>query len=155
MSWQLQSLEALASTPAVDTVQAEQGSLELSHFLTQAPTDFLEPFDEQPVWAGFTNFFLERCCTLEFPGADAESRRNDLSQQLRQAGCESPEGWAILLALFPFSHPTKLKVEDAQPNCLVGSTAFTKRYEAFTNHHQSPFRKLNWATCLCRSHFLE
>ena len=43
MSWQLQHLEALASTPAVDIAKAEQGCLDLSHFLTQAPTDFLEP----------------------------------------------------------------------------------------------------------------
>ena len=42
MSWQLQSLEALASTPSVDIVQAEQRSLELS-IPDRVPTDFLEP----------------------------------------------------------------------------------------------------------------
>ena len=48
MSWQLQSLEALASTPTVDIAQAEQQGLELSDFLTQAPTDFLEPLMSSP-----------------------------------------------------------------------------------------------------------
>ena len=57
--------------------------------------------------------FLERCCTQKFPGEAAENRRNALSQQLRQVGCETPEGWAVLLALFPFFPPDQLKVEDA------------------------------------------
>ena len=44
MSWQLQSLEALAGTPAVDVEQAEQRSLELSQFLTQLRQTFLSHF---------------------------------------------------------------------------------------------------------------
>ena len=67
MSWQLQSLEALAGTPSVDVAQAEQGSLELSHFLTQAPTDFLEPLLDSPFGRVY-KLFLERCCTARsFP----------------------------------------------------------------------------------------
>ena len=75
MSWQLQSLEALASTPKVDIAQAEQGSLELSHFLTQAPTDFLEPLLSSPFGRVY-KLFLERCCTAKFTGTAAEERRN-------------------------------------------------------------------------------
>ena len=129
MSWQLQSLEALASTPAIDVAQAEQGGLELSHFLTEAPTDFLEPLMSSPFGRVY-KLFLERCCAQEFAGTAAESRRNDLSQQLRQVGCESPEGWGILLALFPFFPPDKLKVEDAAAK-LPGwlHSLYAKRYE--------------------------
>ena len=60
MTWQLQSLEALASTPAVDIAQAEQSSLELSQFLTQAPTDFLEPLMDSPFGRVY-KLFLGRC----------------------------------------------------------------------------------------------
>ena len=130
MTWQLQSLEALASTPTVDIDQAEQRGLELSDFLTQAPTDFLEPLMSSPFGRVY-NLFLERCCAQKFPGPQAESRRNSLSQQLRQVGCESPEGWAVLLALFPFFPPQQLKVEDASsklPGWLYN--LYTKRYEA-------------------------
>ncbi len=130
MSWQLQSLEALAGTPAVDVEQAEQRSLELSQFLTQAPTDFLEPLLSSPFGRVY-KLFLERCCTRKFSGSEAENRRNALSQQLRQVGCESPEGWAILLALFPFFPPEQLKVDDAAsklPSWL--HTLYSDRYEA-------------------------
>ena len=48
MPWQLQSLEALASSPTVDADQAEQGSLQISKFLTEAPTDFIEPLLGSP-----------------------------------------------------------------------------------------------------------
>ena len=130
MSWQLQSLEALASTPAADIAQAEQRGLELSHFLTQAPTDFLEPLMNSPFGRVY-KLFLDRCCTQQFSGSDADSRRKALSQQLRQVGCESPEGWAILLALFPFFTPDQLKVEDAAsklPGWLY--ELYAMRYEA-------------------------
>ena len=112
MSWQLQTLEALASNPAVDVAQAERSSLELSHFLTQAPTDFLEALMSSPFGRVY-KLFIERCCTNKFSGAEAENRRDALSQKLRQVGCETPEGWAVLLALFPFFPPDQLKVEDA------------------------------------------
>ena len=130
MSWQLQSLEALASTPATDLAQAEQVSLEVSQFLSQAPTDFLEPLLGSPFGRVY-KLFLERCCTSGFKGEAAESRRTALSQQLRQVGCESPEGRAVLLALFPFFAPGQLKVEDAVsklPNWLYA--IYAARYEA-------------------------
>ena len=112
MSWQLQSLEALSGTSSIDVVQAERQGLQLSNFLTQAPTDFLEPLLGSPFGRVY-KLFLERCCTQQFSGSEAESHRNALSQQLRQVGCESPEGWGVLLALFPFFPPDQLKVEDA------------------------------------------
>ena len=112
MSWQLQSLEALASTPSADIAQSEQGALELSHFLTQSPTDFLEPLVASPFGRVYKQF-LERCCQSGFSGTAAVNRRNELSQQLRQVGCETPEGWVVLLALFPFFPPGQLKVDDA------------------------------------------
>ena len=129
MSWQLQSLEALASSPAFDITQAEQGSIEMSHFLTQAPTDFLEPLLSSPFGRAY-KLFLERCCKEKFPGTAAESRRNELSQQLRRVGCESPEGWGVLMALFPFFPPDQLKVEEAAaklPGWLY--TLYSARYE--------------------------
>ena len=138
MSWQLQSLEALASNPAVDVARAEQSCLELSQFLTEAPTDFLEPLLNSPFGRVY-KLFLERCCTATFPGTAAESRRNALSQQLRQVGCESPEGWGVLLALFPLFPPGQLKVEDAAaklPNWLY--TFYTSRYEASEPSTPSP-----------------
>ena len=130
MSWQLQSLEALASTPTVDTSQAEKGGLELSHFLTQAPIDFLEPLLSSPFGRVY-KIFLERCCTVKFSGSAAERRREELSQQLRQSGCESPEGWAVLLALFPLYPPNQLKVEDAAAKLPAWlHTLYAARYEA-------------------------
>lgn len=130
MSWQLQSLEAMAGSPAIDVAQAEQHGLQLSHFLTQAPTDFLEPLMSSPFGRVY-KLFLERCCTQNFSGSEAENRRDALSQQLRQLGCESPEGWAVLLALFPFFPPDQLKVEDAAsklPDWL--HALYLSRYEA-------------------------
>ena len=138
MSWQLQSLEALASTPAVDITQAEEGSLELSEFLSKAPIDFLEPLLSSPFGRVY-RLFLERCCTEKFTGLAAEKRREHLSQQLRQLGCETPEGWAVLLALFPFFPPDQLKVEDAAsklPNWLL--TLYTARYESSEPPSPSP-----------------
>ena len=130
MSWQLQSLEALASKPTIDVSEAEQHGLELSNFLIQAPTDFLEPLMISPFGRVY-KLFLERCCNQQFPGTDAQTVRNTLSQQLRQVGCESPEGWAVLLALFPFFPPDQLKVEDAASK-LPGwlHTLYQQRYEA-------------------------
>lgn len=130
MSWQLQSLEALAGSPAVDVAQAEQKAVQLSHFLTQAPTDFLEPLISSPFGRVY-KLFLERCCIQKFSGSEAENRRSALSQQLRQVGCESSEGWGVLLALFPFFPPDQLKVEDAVSK-LPGwlHTLYSSRYEA-------------------------
>jgi hypothetical protein len=138
MSWQLQSLEALASSPAIDSVKAEQGGLELSEFLTHAPTDFLEPLLSSPFGRVY-KLFLERCCTTTFPGAAAESRRSTLSQKLRQVGCETAEGWAVLLALFPFFPPGQLKVEDAAAK-LPGwlHNLYAARYEASEPSPASP-----------------
>lgn len=130
MPWQLQSLEALASSPTVDIAQAEQSGLELSHFLIHSPSDFLEPLMESPFGRVY-KIFLERCCTTRFPGDQAENRRNALSQQLRQVGCETPEGWAVLLALFPFFPPGQLKVEDAAAKLPVWiHKLYAARYEA-------------------------
>ena len=130
MAWKLQSLEALAGTSAVDVTEAERQCLQLSLFLTQAPTDFLEPLMNSP-FGRIYKLFLERCCTNRFTGQDAENRRNTLSQQLRHLGCESPEGWAVLLAIFPFFPPDELKVEDAASK-LPGwlDTLYSTRYEA-------------------------
>jgi hypothetical protein len=129
MPWQLQSLEALASSPTVDIARAEQGVLELSNFLTHAPSDFLEPLMSSPFGRVY-KIFLERCCTSKFIGAEAENRRNALSQQLRQLGCDTPEGWAVLLALFPFFPPNQLKVDEAATK-LPGwlNTLYATRYE--------------------------
>jgi hypothetical protein len=129
MPWQLQSLEALASSPTVDIARAEQGVLELSNFLTHAPSDFLEPLMSSPFGRVY-KIFLERCCTSKFIGAEAENRRNTLSQQLRQLGCDTPEGWAVLLALFPFFPPNQLKVDEAATK-LPGwlNTLYATRYE--------------------------
>ena len=66
MSWQLRSLEALASTPTFDVDQAEQQGLELSQFLTQAPTDFLEPLMGSPFGRVY-KLYLERCVLRNFP----------------------------------------------------------------------------------------
>ena len=130
MPWQLQALEALASKPSADISEVEQVSMEISLFLTQAPTDFLEPLLSSPFGRVY-KLFLERCCKERFQGAVAESRCNSLSQQLRQVGCDTPEGWAVLLALFPFFPPDQLKVEDAAdklPKWL--HTLYVARYEA-------------------------
>lgn len=138
MSWQLHSLEALASKPDVDISQSEQGSLELSHFLSHTPTDFLEPLLSSPFGRVY-KLFLERCCTAQFPGTAAENRRSALSQELRQVGCESPEGWAVLLSLFPFFPPGQLKVEDAAAKLPEWLYAFySSRYEESKPSSPSP-----------------
>ena len=129
MSWQLQSLEALASTPAIDNAQAEERGLEVSEFLSNAPTDFLEPLIGSPFGRVY-KLFLERCCTSKFTSTASEERRANLSQKLRQVGCETPEGWAILLSIFPYFPPGQLKVEDAAaklPGWLYN--VYEKRYE--------------------------
>ena len=148
MSWQLQSLEAWRAILRLTSLKQSKGSLELSQFLTQAPTDFLEPLLNSPFGRVY-KLFLERCCTSTFPGTAAESRRNALSQQLRQVGCETPEGWAVLLALFPLFPPDQLKVEDAAAK-LPGwlHTIYVSRYEAW---EPSPFTKPNWATCFSKT----
>ena len=130
MSWQLQSLEALAGVPTADNTEVEKCSLEVSEFLAQAPTDFLEPLLSSPFGRVY-KLFLERCCTQNFSGTAAQSRREILSQRLRQVGCETPEGWGVLLALFPFFPADQLKVEDAAdklPTWL--HTLYSERYEA-------------------------
>ena len=130
MPWQLQTLEALASSPTVDIAKAEEGVLELSNFLTHTPSDFLEALMGSPFGRVY-KIFLERCCTKKFPGGQAENRRDALSQQLRQVGCETPEGWTVLLALFPFFPPDQLKVDEAAaklPSWL--HTIYATRYEA-------------------------
>ena len=130
MSWQLQSLEALAGTPAVDVEQAEQRSLNSVKFLTQAPTDFLEPLSKQPIRAGVQAFSSSAAVPKSFVGSAAENRRNALSQQLRQVGCEIPEGWSVLLALFPLFPPDQLRVEDAASKITAMAPHFySDRYE--------------------------
>ena len=129
---------SFGNAPAVDISQAEQGSIELSQFLSQAPTDFLEPLLKSPFGRVYT-LFLERCCTSKFPGTESEKRRNALSQQLRQVGCDTPEGWAVLLSLFPLFPPEQLKVEDASaklPDWLL--TIYESRYEAWEPSLPSP-----------------
>ena len=138
MSWQLQHLEALASTPAVDIAKAEQGCLDLSHFLAQAPTDFLEPLLGSSFGRVY-RLFLERCCTEKFTGVPAEKRCNDLSQRLRQVGCETPEGHAVLLALFPYP-PNQLRLKMPLPNCRAGCTVSTLRYEKSENSPPPPLQ---------------
>ena len=132
MSWQLQTLEALASAPTVDVAKAEQSSLELSQFLAEAPTDFLEQLMSGQFGRVY-RLFLERCCTTKFSSTAAENRRNNLSQQLRQVGCETPAGWVVLLALFPLFPPDQLQGRDAAaklPSWL--HALYTARYEAIS-----------------------
>jgi hypothetical protein len=122
----------------VDTSKAEESGIELSHFLTHAPSDFLEPLIASPFGRVY-KIFLERCCITKFSSGQAENRRNTLSQQLRQLGCETPEGWALLLALFPFVPPGELKVEEAAsklPSWL--HTLYAARYEASEPSPASP-----------------
>ena len=57
-------------------------------------------------------------------------------------GCDTPEGWGVLLALFPFFPPQPTKVEDAAaklPSWL--HSLYTARYEA-ANRHPLPKAKL-------------
>ena len=100
MPWQLQALEALASKPSADISEVEQVSMEISLFLTQAPTDFLEPLLSSPL-EGSTNF-LERCCKERFQ----RSRREPLQfleSTAATSGVRHARGWAVLLAYFLFS----------------------------------------------------
>ena len=54
-------------------------------------------------------------------------------------GCETPEGWAVLLALFPFFPPDQLKVEDAAaklPSWLL--TLYSARYQTSQQSQAEP-----------------
>jgi len=102
-------------------------------FISNAPTDFLEPLLSSPFGRVY-RLFLERCCTKEFNSPTSQQHKNELSQQLRQKGCDNPEGWAVLLALMPFFPPSKLKVEDAAsklPEWLF--TIYKDRYESIAS----------------------
>ena len=57
--------------------------------------------------------FLERCCTEKLVGSASQARCDELSTRLRKSGCENQEGWATLLAIFPYFPPQQLKVDDA------------------------------------------
>ena len=129
MAWQLQSVEALAGQPAANPQQVAAAAQQLSTFIGAAPCDFLEPLMGSPFGRVY-KLFLERCCTGPLQGPDAEARRQQLSQDLRQTGCQSPEGWACLLSLMPYFPPSQMKVEDAAgklPSWLHG--LYQSRYE--------------------------
>ena len=133
MVWQLQAVEALAAEPSPDPSRVERSALEISQFLSEAPTDFLEPLVSSPFGRVY-KLFLERCCQRNLSGASAETRRNELSQKLRQTGCESQEGWATLLALFPYFPPQQLKVEEAAAKLPAWlNEIYSNRYEASTS----------------------
>ena len=134
MPWQLQSLEALASSPTVDADQAEQGSLQISKFLTEAPTDFIEPLMGSPFGRVY-KLFLERCCTARFNSGNAEKRREELSQKLREVGCDTPEGWVV--RLFPFSLPIRSKLTMQRPNCLMASHPLFSPLRSIGNNTRS------------------
>ena len=133
MVWQLQEVEALAAQMSPDASQVERSALQVSNFICNAPADFLEPLLNSPFGRVY-NLFLERCCRESLSGPTAENRRNELSQQLRQTGCDRPDGWSTLLALFPYFPPNQLKVEDAAgklPGWL--HKIYVARYEAPTD----------------------
>tara|TARA_B100000674_G_scaffold498229_1_gene535479 strand:- start:405 stop:1280 length:876 start_codon:yes stop_codon:yes gene_type:complete len=137
MVWQLKAVEALAGDASPDPLVVESYALILSEFLEKAPSDFLEPLLGSPFGRVY-KIFLERCCQEKLIGSTSESRRNDLSQKLRQCGCDSPEGWGTLLALFPFFPPQELKVEDAAaklPSWL--HTIYSSRYETLNTQESS------------------
>ncbi|MEB3241804.1 MAG: hypothetical protein VKJ31_07155, partial [Synechococcus sp.] len=92
--------------------EVERASRAISQFFLHAPSDFLEPLIASPFGRVY-KLFLERCCREKLSGTSSESQRNQLSQQLRQTGCDNPAGWATLLALFPYFPHNQLKVEDA------------------------------------------
>ena len=71
MSWQLQSLEALASTPAIDN-QAEERGLEAASFV-KCPNR-LRALNREPFGRVY-KLFLERCCTSKFTSTASEERR--------------------------------------------------------------------------------
>ena len=105
MTWQLQSLEALAGDSEVDGPKLSSRGLKSASFCPMPRRTSLNLCWSSPFGRVY-KLFLDRCCIHKFSGPEAENRRNDLSQQLRQVGCESPEGWAVLsLALFPFFPP--------------------------------------------------
>ena len=130
MVWQLQAVEALAAETSPDPSRVEGSALQISQFLSEAPTDFLEPLLASPFGRVY-KLFLERCCHEKLSGTSAETRRNELSQKLRQTGCESQEGWATLLALFPYFPPQQLKVEEAAAKLPAWlNEIYSSRYEA-------------------------
>lgn len=138
MVWQLQAVEALAAQPSPDPSQVERSALQISQFISSAPSDFLEPLLTSPFGRVY-RLFLERCCREKLSGPASEQRRNELSQQLRQSGCDRPEGWATLLALFPYFPPQQLKVEEAAaklPTWL--HSLYAARYEAPTGGVGTP-----------------
>ena len=62
-----------------------------------------------------------------------------LSQQLRQVGCETPEGWAVLLALFPFFPPRSTQSRGCSIQITqLASQPYADRYEASEHHHNLP-----------------
>ena len=129
MSWQLKKAETLAAQPDPEDRQVETCCIEIAQFIRSAPIDFLEPLFSSPFGRVY-RLFLERCCTKEFTSKATQQQKNELSQELRQKGCESQEGWAVLLALMPFFPPAKLKVEDYSsklPAWLL--TLYRDRYE--------------------------
>ena len=129
MAWQLKKAETLAAQPTPDAEQVEISCIEFAQFITSAPTDFLEPLLSSPFGRVY-RLFLERCCNKEFPSPATQQQKNDLSQQLRQKGCETQEGWAVLLALMPFFPPAQLKIEDASSKLAPWLfTLYSERYE--------------------------
>jgi len=137
MIWQLQQAEALAAQPSPDPTATVQTAVAMSQFLAAAPADFLEPLLSSPFGKVF-KLFLERCCIRAFDHPDALNLRENLSQQLRQAGFQSNQGHGLLLALMPFFPPNNLKVEDAAaklPAWLL--ELYRNRYESPTGHQPS------------------
>lgn len=129
MAWQLENLESLAGQPNCELDKIEKAAYELSTFIENAPNDFLEPLIESPFGRVY-KLFLERCCCRKFLSTTSEGKKIELSQKLRQCGCETPEGWAIMLAMFSYFPPKELKIEGAQnklPEWLL--PIYEKRYE--------------------------
>ena len=85
MVWQLQAVEALAADPSPEPFQVEQSALQISQFIINAPSDFLEPLLNSPFGRVY-KLFLERCCREKFSSPECEKRRSELSQKLRQTG---------------------------------------------------------------------
>ena len=137
MVWQLQAVEALAADVSPNPSQVEKTALQISRFISNAPSDFLEPLLTSPFGRVY-KLFLERCCCEKLSDVTSEKQRDDLSQQLRQSGCDRQEGWATLLALFPYFPPQQLKVEDAATKLPTWLYDFyTSRYEAPTDSDKS------------------
>ena len=137
MVWQLQAVEALAADPSPEPFQVEQSALQISQFIINAPSDFLEPLLNSPFGRVY-KLFLERCCREKFSSPECEKRRSELSQKLRQTGCDRPEGWATLLALFPYFPPQQLQVEEAAaklPRWL--HDLYSTRYEVSINPNKA------------------